>query len=30
MYNIAQGLDIPGRSRMTRDELAAAVRSAGG
>jgi hypothetical protein len=30
LYKSAQRLDIPGRSKMTRDELAAAVRAAGG
>jgi hypothetical protein len=30
LYKTAQRLDIPGRSKMTRDELAAAVRAAGG
>jgi hypothetical protein len=27
LYKIAQELDIPGRSKMSRDELAAAVKS---
>ena len=30
LYKSAQRLDIPGRSKMTRDELAAAVQAAGG
>ena len=30
LYRAAQQLDIPGRSTMTRDELAAAVAAAGG
>ncbi|GAB3356352.1 non-homologous end joining protein Ku [Modestobacter lapidis] len=28
LYDLAQGLDVPGRSKMTREELAEAVRSA--
>jgi hypothetical protein len=30
LYRRAQELDLPGRSTMTRDELAAAVEKAGG
>jgi hypothetical protein len=30
LYKAAQRLDIPGRSKMTRDELADAVQAAGG
>jgi hypothetical protein len=30
LYRRAQELDIPGRSKMTKDELAAAVAAAGG